>query len=79
MIAAMKQISLSIDISESKEITESGYTFLPYFQNFFSNFAFIFDPTTLIFGPVITYGQFQQMKRNLKQEILEHSAVSFCN
>uniref|UniRef100_A0A914LYE2 Uncharacterized protein n=1 Tax=Meloidogyne incognita TaxID=6306 RepID=A0A914LYE2_MELIC len=73
MIAAMKQISLSIDIDESTsedftKIKDDSHLQLP---NFFNRFAFIFDPSTLIFGPFITYTQFLKMKYTLEQELRE--------
>ncbi|CAK5126223.1 unnamed protein product [Meloidogyne enterolobii] len=74
MIAAMKQISLSIDIDESayKDLTKINdvYSHLQI-PNFFNQFAFIFDPSTLIFGPFITYTQFLEMKYTLEQGFRE--------
>jgi hypothetical protein len=79
MIAAMKQISLSIDVGEltSNDATKINYN-LDYLKipNFLSQFAFIFDPSTLTFGPLITYFQFRQMSINLKRDLFEHPNVS---
>jgi hypothetical protein len=77
MVGAMKQISLSIDINGviSNDHTEKNlnYSKIP---NFLSQFAFIFDPSTLTFGPLITYCQFRQMNFNLKQDLFGLS--NFC-
>uniref|UniRef100_A0A1I8BN68 Uncharacterized protein n=1 Tax=Meloidogyne hapla TaxID=6305 RepID=A0A1I8BN68_MELHA len=79
MIAAMKQISLSFDIdaSASKDDNKINYNLaVLQIPSFFSQFAFVFDPTTLIFGPFITYAQFLEMKCNLRQELREFNYAS---
>lgn len=80
MIAAMKQISLSFDIdaSASKDDNKINYNLaVLQIPSFFSQFAFVFDPTTLIFGPFITYAQFLEMKCNLRQELREFNYKFF--
>jgi hypothetical protein len=52
MIAAMKQISLCLDLDSINSIQS---------PSLISQFAFIFDPCTLLFGPFITFQQFQKM------------------
>jgi len=80
MIVAMKQISLCFDTRTSIK-TEDSKELLGYAENaqdsnaakpsLLSQCAFVLNPSTLIFGPFITFGQFEQLYVHAKECIQE--------
>src|SRR5689334_8990267 len=80
MIVAMKQISLCFDIRTCIK-TEDSKELLKYAENaldmaaakpsLLSQCAFVLNPSTLIFGPFITFGQFEQLHEHAKKCIRE--------